>query len=142
MAKKTTKIVKKASVLRGIDDNADFGLLNDYYGQLLTNRQREIFVLYYEEDYSLGEIATLVKISRQGVHEALRTAKAKLIEFEKSLGLIAKHNEYIAALKDIEATASKLIADEAIAKIKDKKDSDRIKRYLRKIRKTASDLDI
>jgi predicted DNA-binding protein YlxM (UPF0122 family) len=129
-------------VFNAIADAARRSILFDYYGQLLTDRQREVFVLYHEDNYSLSEIAEAFSISRQGVHDAVRKAAAELILYESKLGLVAKHEEYLKALNSIDATADTLIRDAAIVSIKDKKDADRIRRLLRKIRKTVSELDI
>ena len=61
-------------------------LLLDYYGELLTRKQRLYCDLYYNQDYSLTEIAEETGISRQGVHDALLHAEAALREFERILG--------------------------------------------------------
>lgn len=63
-------------------------LLYDFYGKLLTPKQREVMRLYYEEDLSLGEIAEELKISRQAVHDILRRSEQALEKYEKKLGLL------------------------------------------------------
>ena len=68
-------------------------LLLDFYGQMLTKRQYEILDLYYNSDYSLGEIAEELEISRQGVHDNIKRGKAALYELESKLGLAARFNE-------------------------------------------------
>ncbi|OWZ84202.1 YlxM family DNA-binding protein [Natranaerobius trueperi] len=63
-------------------------LLFDFYGELLTDRQKDIFKLYYYEDLSLGEISDLEKISRQGVYDLLQRGEELLTEYEHKLGLV------------------------------------------------------
>ena len=72
-------------------------LLLDYYGDLLTQKQRLYCDLYYNQDYSLAEIAEETGISRQGVHDSLAHAAAALDEFERILGCAARD----AALRDL-----------------------------------------
>jgi len=69
----------------------EFALLLDLYGQLLTQRQYEILDLHYNNDYSLGEIAEHLGISRQGVYDNLKRGKEILINAEKKLKLLEKH---------------------------------------------------
>ena len=64
----------------------DLILLYDYYGDLLTDRQRECFELRYYQDLSLGEIGEELGISRQGVHENLSRAEALLRNMEAKTG--------------------------------------------------------
>lgn len=66
-------------------------LLNDFYGQLLTERQRKFVELYYESDLSLGEIATANGISRPAVHDTLKRAEAALETYESRLGLVRRY---------------------------------------------------
>lgn len=61
--------------------------LIDIYGALLTDRKRDIMELYYNDDYSLAEIAENTGISRQGVRDAIKKSEAELFEFEEKLGL-------------------------------------------------------
>ncbi len=84
-------------------------MLYDFYGQLLTPRQKEILSLYYEQDLSLGEISEEYKISRQAVHDILKRSEKILQEFEEKLGLIKKFNDeqerlykVLALLDDVE----------------------------------------
>jgi predicted DNA-binding protein YlxM (UPF0122 family) len=66
-------------------------LLLDFYGKLLTRRQYEIMDLHYNSDYSLGEIADHLNITRQGVYDNIKKAKQMLEKLESKLGLLDKH---------------------------------------------------
>ena len=65
-------------------------LLYDFYGGLLTEKQRQVMELYHEENLSLTEIAEEFGIYRQGVHDTLKKAEHLLTEYENKLGLVAK----------------------------------------------------
>ena len=67
-------------------DATELILLYDYYGALLTDRQRECFELRYNQDLSLGEIGEELGISRQGVHDNLSRAEALLRNMEAKTG--------------------------------------------------------
>ena len=67
--------------------NLNFVLLLDCYGELLTQRQREIAELYYNEDFSLTEIAQIQQISRQAVSDSLRHSEQILQQTETKLGM-------------------------------------------------------
>ena len=71
-------------------DAIEVVLLYDYYGDLLTERQRECFELRYYQDLSLGEIASELGISRQGVHENLSRAEALLKNMEAKTGCVSR----------------------------------------------------
>ena len=73
-----------------LDNLYEISLLLDFYGALLSPRQQQILDLYYEENYSLQEIAEELEISRQAVHDAAKKAEKALREFEEKLGLIAR----------------------------------------------------
>ncbi len=74
-------------------DRAEYGVLFDYYGALLTDKQKDCYDLYYNEDLSLSEIAELKGISRQAAWDNIRHAEEKLVEFEEKTGLIKKVQE-------------------------------------------------
>lgn len=65
--------------------NLKIGLLNQIYGDLLTERQHTVVTLYYDEDLSLGEIADNFGITRQGVHDTLTKAETLLLTYEETL---------------------------------------------------------
>ena len=83
-------------------------LLLDFYGELLTEKQRTCFDLYYNQDLSLGEIAQEAGISRQGVHDSLARAEAALLELEQKLGCVARARSQQRALKTIRQAAEQL----------------------------------
>lgn len=92
------------------------GLLYDFYGQFLTKKQREVMHLYFENDYSLSEIAENLKVSRQAVHDTIKKSKKALTEYEARLGLAQKFAGRDLALTRISEIAQelrKLISDEA-----------------------------
>lgn len=64
--------------------------LKDFYGPLLTEKQRTILSLYYENDFSLSEIADEMNISRQGVYDLVKRAEHQLLQYEQKLGLLEK----------------------------------------------------
>ncbi len=74
-----------------IEKVARMALLVDFYGQLLTEKQRQAMELYYSEDLSLGEIAESLVISRQAVHDLVKRSGKILEEYELNLGLVQKH---------------------------------------------------
>ena len=65
-------------------------LLYDYYGDLLTSRQRECFELRYYQDLSLGEIGQELGISRQGVFDNLSRTEALLVKMEEKTGCVRR----------------------------------------------------
>lgn len=74
-----------------MEKHVRIGWLLDFYGGLLTGRQREIMAACYNEDLSLAEIAADEGVSRQAVHDALRRGEASLESFEARLGLLKRH---------------------------------------------------
>lgn len=68
-------------------------ILLDFYGELLTDKQRECYDLHYNDDLSLSEIAEESGISRQGVWDNIRRAEAALNEYEAKTGLVKRFSE-------------------------------------------------
>lgn len=74
-------------------------MLLDFYGELLTEKQRECFDLHYNDDLSLSEIAEQSGISRQGVWDNIRRAQAALDEMEEKTGLVRRFSQIDSALE-------------------------------------------
>lgn len=81
------------------DKMLQISLLYDFYGQLLTKKQQEVVQLYYNNDYSLGEISEQLRVSRQAVYDTIKRTEKVLFEYEEKLGLVEK---FINTQRDIE----------------------------------------
>jgi len=68
-------------------------LLYDFYGRLLTEKQRKFIELYYNNDLSLGEIALECSVTRQAVYDILKRSEKTLNNYEGKLGLVSKFME-------------------------------------------------
>jgi len=84
-----------------VEEYAKVEILLDLYGQLLTPRQYQILDLYYNSDYTLGEIAAQLNISRQGVYDGVKKGKKTLKELEEKLGHAKRFLKHEQALKNI-----------------------------------------
>ena len=79
-------------------------MLFDFYGELLTERQKEFYELYYDEDLSLSEIAE----NYQGVRDVIVRAEAYMTEIEDKTGLVKRFMQRTPHLERIEAAADEL----------------------------------
>ncbi len=73
--------------------NLEISLLLDFYGEMLTEKQRDVVELYYNEDLSLSEIAAHSGITRQGVRDSIKRAEGVLLDLEERLGLARKFRQ-------------------------------------------------
>lgn len=76
-----------------MDKNVEVTLLLDFYGNMLTERQREIMNLYYEDNLSLSEVAEELGISKQGVSDSIKRSEKTLYDTEAKLQLLKQHLE-------------------------------------------------
>ncbi len=74
-----------------IDDIYEKTVLFDIYGDLLTDKQKELYNLYYLEDYSLAEIAEEKGISRQGVRDSVKKSYEHLLDYENKLSIMKRY---------------------------------------------------
>jgi predicted DNA-binding protein YlxM (UPF0122 family) len=89
--------------------NLEITLLLDYYGEMLTDKQRELIGSYYNDDLSLAEIAQNEGITRQGVRDAIKRAEAQLTEMEQRLHFAERFREIHAAAELIRDNAERLL---------------------------------
>ena len=75
--------------------------LLDLYGDMLTDKQRDVMELYYDQDLSLGEIAEHEKITRQGVRDSIKRGEAYLLEMEEKLHFAEKFRRLVAVTEEI-----------------------------------------
>ena len=86
-----------------MEERVLISLLLDFYGPLLTDKQRMSLQLHHEDDMSLGEIAEELGVSRQAVHDNLQRARHILNDYETKLHLVAQYEareQVINELKD------------------------------------------
>ncbi len=98
--------------------------LLDFYGDVLTERKKEVLDMYYNEDLSLAEIAEQIGISRQGVRDLIKKAEEELLFLESKLDLarkmhsLKKHSDNMLSIAQSTALPESLIQEiEEIAKI-------------------------
>ena len=106
-------------------------LLFDFYGEMLTSRQKEFYDLYYNEDLSLSEIAENYDMSRQGVRDAIVRAEAALEELEEKTGIVKGFQEQKHQRAEIESLAQAARSVSADPTVSD---------YLRRIQELAAHL--
>jgi predicted DNA-binding protein YlxM (UPF0122 family) len=76
-----------------LDKVLKVGLLFDFYGALLTEKQQQCLEMHYLHDLSLSEIASEFNVSRQAVHDILKRAEQILIEYEARLKLVERYQQ-------------------------------------------------
>ena len=91
-----------------MEKNIGIGLLLDFYGEILPDRQREALDMYYNDDYSLSEISEIVEISRQGVRSAIKKGEDTLSELETKLHLLEKFTQMKSESEKIAAVLEKV----------------------------------
>lgn len=84
----------------------NISLLLDFYGSMLTEKQRQMVEYYYNDDLSLSEIAENEGITRQGVRDAVKRAEGQLREMEQRLGLAKRFRDMTDGLEKIGAAAA------------------------------------
>ena len=104
-------------------DAVEMLLLFDYYGDMLTERQRMCLDLRYNQDLSLAEIAEELGVSRQGVHDNITRAEAHLAKMEAKTGCVRRNLQSRQAMQTILSVAKELeqypdpVVRDAIARI-------------------------
>ena len=76
--------------------------LFDFYGELLTEKQKQILDYYYNEDYSLVEIAEVLSVSRQGIFDVIKRSRLMMETYEDKLGLMSKFIKNRRIIKEVQ----------------------------------------
>ena len=84
-----------------MEDRVEISLLMDIYSPLLTEKQKNIMELYYNDDLSLAEIAELNNTSRQAIHDLIKRCYKQILSYEDKLNLLKKSLEKEALLNDM-----------------------------------------
>ena len=95
-----------------MEERVLISLLLDFYGPLLTDKQRMSLQLHHEDDMSLGEIAEELGVSRQAVHVNLQRARHILNDYESKLHLVAQYEQREGLLSQLKATLPKEVLSE------------------------------
>ncbi len=91
-----------------MEKNIEISLLLDFYGEVLSEKQRTAVEMYYDDDMSLSEIADYIGISRQGVRDSIKRSENTLYDLENKLGLAAKFRTTLEGLEKIKQNAEKI----------------------------------
>ncbi len=107
-------------------------MLFDFYGELLTDKQREYYDLHYNEDLSLYEIAEQSGVSRQAVWDIIRRAESAMMETERKTGFVAKAvrrreilesvNVRLTELEQLSGEAAKTAIDDIKSRLRELED--------------------
>ncbi len=84
--------------------NLEICYLLDFYGDVLTAKQRDVLEQYYNNDYSLSEIAENFGITRQGVRDAIKHGENTLLDLEEKVGFAKRYrmvSENLATLREL-----------------------------------------
>ena len=85
--------------------NLEISYLLDFYGQVLTEKQREVMEQYYNDDLSLAEIAANFGITRQGVRDSIKRGETILLDLEEKVGFAQRYRVVRQSVARIEELA-------------------------------------
>ncbi|MEG0546210.1 MAG: DNA-binding protein [Oscillospiraceae bacterium] len=89
-------------------NNVELTILLDFYGEMLTVKQKDFLGFYYNDDLSLSEIAENEGITRQGVRDAIKRAETQLYDMENRLGFAKRFNDIKNSLNEIISCADEI----------------------------------
>lgn len=89
-----------------IDKDLQFSVLLDYYSDMLTDKQKDVVDLYYNEDLSLAEIAEHENITRQGVRDSIKRGEQTMLELEGKFHLAEKSRRFDEIMKEISSLSA------------------------------------
>ena len=89
------------------EKDLQFGLLLDFYGEMISEKRRIVLDMYFNNDYSLSEISEQIGITRQGVLDSIKKGKEELTLFEEKLKLAKRFEENEKTVKELTDFISK-----------------------------------
>ncbi len=106
-------------VIRIFEKDMSIPYLADLYGAVLSDRKRELLDYYYNEDYSLAEIAEITGISRQGIRESVKKSEAELRGLEDSLHLAARIHGLEEKRRELQKSLAEILESPDTAPVRD-----------------------
>ncbi len=106
-------------VIRIFEKDMSIPYLADLYGAVLSDRKRELLDYYYNEDYSLAEIAEITGISRQGIRESVKKSEVELRALEDALHLAARIHQLDEKRRELQKTLTALSKTPEAAPVRD-----------------------
>lgn len=88
--------------------NLEMSYLLDFYGEVLTEKQRDMMQQYFNMDLSLSEIADNFNITRQGVRDAIKRGETVLTQLEEQIGFARKYRDVIEGIDQIKTLAQNI----------------------------------
>lgn len=80
----------------------ELSMLYDAYKSLLTENQKDVFLLYFFDDFSLAEISEKLNVSRSSVGDTLKNTEEKIVKLEEKLGLAARNIKFNAFVDELD----------------------------------------
>ncbi len=88
-----------------VSKNLEISYLMDFYGDVLTEKQRDVMEQYYNDDLSLSEIADNFGITRQGVRDAIKRGEGTILELEEKVGFARRYRAVQEGVEALEQLA-------------------------------------
>ena len=110
--------------------NLEISFLLDFYGDVLTERQREVMEQYYNDDLSLAEIADNFGITRQGVRDSIKRGEGIILELEEKVGFAKRYRAVQQGIAQLESLAREIQFENANGYTPNKRIDDSARRML------------
>lgn len=88
--------------------NLQISYLLDFYGDVLTEKQRDVMEQYYNDDLSLAEIADNFGITRQGVRDSIKRGESIVLELEQKVGFARRYQAVRQGVSQLEGLAKEI----------------------------------
>ena len=110
--------------------NLEISFLLDFYGDVLTEKQREVMEQYYNDDLSLAEMADNFGITRQGVRDSIKRGEGIILELEEKVGFAKRYRAVQQGISQLESLARDIQFENANGYTPNKRIDDSARRML------------